>query len=1106
MPIFSPKKVFSLSGSNMNFTRSVAIGEEVVEDLVYLGTTGVSGLVPDAAVTDELTIETNEGILNLGKIDVVLDSASQVLASGMLSGYVSGQAGDTIQLSGDNFYQITDVNFGSGDGRSGDFSVISDNIIEVVVPSGATYDEVTIFSSLRTGANGNESLASGKTYNKFVPIPTVTGLNSGQMPKGDTLIIGGVGMSGVTGVKVNNILFDSFTSLGSTGISAEVPTGNVRGVPELLLQSGLSSSSPSNFSFEPLAEVIGVTPGKNLGQVATISGNNFNSGLFYTGEGGSGCLVSIGGETGNFKLISDAGGYNRLEGHIPTGLKISLSGGNIGITPSIVGKNVSLFAEDYPTSYPSEVLFRPGIPSPTVTGVTPKSGIGGTVINIEGENLYAITGVNFRGGCVGVGTEYASAAIQNVSEGSKIEVTVPDTSSFDSAGGYLALDVSGHFGSTNTNPTGGFFVYGTPTISKVIPDTNVQPGSTGTIYGSRLYSGSSISLHNNNVAPANYRGDISVSGYSTGVDASGDLLHDEIIFSYPNSFETGNNYKIRVVNQRAPSALHTINTFFVPTFSGVSLVSGEFGEPVTISGYFEGIKESGLKIGNKVVSNFTQHSTTGITFNIPKRTSSDLISISTSGGPISSTGIINISPSKPTISGYYIGQGEAPNSFNSGQVFRESDVVTVTGDFMNLVTGVSFSGAADSFVVNNFVFQGGSTLKFNVPKGINTGSGQFVLKDFKSRETESPYPINVASSSGTNNYLIPGEVLNISGVNISGLTVEFPGATGGFISGLFSSGTQSGQLDVISAPVPSGVVAGNIRISGRDNGDAGSVFNFLPLAVVSGITGFDSNNKSETGSLVSVSGINTDGSVFSSGDAAIGISGTGNGNSLNGVHLYSVLEAVTGSGIGSDANTNYVKYTFRPDNSFIGTGQVFVTNSWDSYGGSSGFYGSDTAEYLSKQINVFPGEYIITGTRVNATGYGPSRGVTGSNVEISGEGFKVVSGVYFQIPSGETLEAEFTINSSNKITALVPTEAIEARGMTNILLSGGTNQDIGEFEVILDTSVVEFNIVEENDVPTSSTRVGNFTQKETVGGVVYLVTRTRFPDGTTAIVSSVPEA
>ena len=126
-------------------------------------------------------------------------------------------------------------------------------------------------------------------------------------------------------------------------------------------------------------------------------------------------------------------------------------------------------------------------------------------------------------------------------------------------------------------------------------------------------------------------------------------------------------------------------------------------------------------------------------------------------------------------------------------------------------------------------------------------------------------------------------------------------------------------------------------------------------------------------------------------------------------------------------------------------------------------------------------------------------------MEISGEGFPAVTGVFFEIPSGARLESDFTINSPNKITALVPTEGIEARGTTSILLSGGTNQDIGEFEVILDASVVEFNIVDEGDTPTSSTRVGNFTQRETINGVVYLVTRTRFPDGTSTVVSSVPE-
>ena len=108
--------------------------------------------------------------------------------------------------------------------------------------------------------------------------------------------------------------------------------------------------------------------------------------------------------------------------------------------------------------------------------------------------------------------------------------------------------------------------------------------------------------------------------------------------------------------------------------------------------------------------------------------------------------------------------------------------------------------------------------------------------------------------------------------------------------------------------------------------------------------------------------------------------------------------------------------------------------------------------------------------------------------------------------SGEFLEANFITNSDNKITATVPSEGIESRGTTSLLLSGGTNFEVGNFEVILDASVVEFNIVEQNDTPTSSTRVGNFTQKETINGDVFLVTRTRFPDGTTAVISSTPEA
>ena len=174
----------------------------------------------------------------------------------------------------------------------------------------------------------------------------------------------------------------------------------------------------------------------------------------------------------------------------------------------------------------------------------------------------------------------------------------------------------------------------------------------------------------------------------------------------------------------------------------------------------------------------------------------------------------------------------------------------------------------------------------------------------------------------------------------------------------------------------------------------------------------------------------------------------------------------------------------------MGTGKFFIVNPWDDTEQASRptSAGTETQEYLPNQVSFFPTEYKIEGTQVNGTGFGPVRGVTGSNVEITGFGFNAVTGVFFEIPSGETLQADFTINSATKITATVPKEGIESRGMTNILLSGGTNDSLSNFEVILDASVVEFNIVDADDTPTSSTRVGNFTQRETVNGVVYLVT------------------
>tara|TARA_R100001594_G_scaffold13996_3_gene29805 strand:+ start:13350 stop:16670 length:3321 start_codon:yes stop_codon:yes gene_type:complete len=1105
MPTFYPKKTFQLSGSNMDFVEKVFFGDDLVSPIAYLDTTGISGFVPNNAKTSSVRVHLNDDILDLGVQNVVLDSDSQVLVSGLLPRYVSGEIGSIIQLSGENFYRITDVNFGD---VSSEFSVISPNLLEAIVPSGAVYDQVTVFSSERTGLNNNQTIPSGKTYNKFIPLPKISGLSSGQLRQGQELTFGGVALSGVTGVKVNNILFSNYISLGSTGFKATVPTGNTRGVPELMLESGQIISGDSEYSFKPAAEIVGVQQGRWAGQIARISGYNFNSGLFHTGEGdGTGCLVSFEGQTGNFKIISDAGGYNRLEGHVPVNIPLVVSGGNIsaGVSPTIVNLDVSLFSQDFPEQYPSRASFRPSIKAPVITGVSPASGVGNTSITIQGTDFFGITGVNLRAGNIGGGETVEQGIVSNF-DGTEIQATVPDTSSFSTAGGFISIDISGYYGYHYLEDI--YFVLGTPNVSKVIPDTDVLPGSTGTMYGSRLYSGSQVRLYNNNLAPVNYRGEIMVSGYTTG--------HDEIIFNFPNSFETGNNYKLRVTNDRASSPLSqgAFTALYSPDIATITPISGEFESPVVVSGYFEGIKPSGLKIGNRIVSTYTQTSTTGISFNIPQNTKSDYLNISTSGGEVSSSGILNISPNKPTISGFYIGEGEIPSSFSSDQVFKAGDTITVTGQRMHLVTGVLFSGENYEFSVNNFAQQNPTVLSFAAPQGVNSGSGEFILSDTKSRRVQSPSSINEVTLSGYSDHLLPDEYITFSGNNCTGLSLNFTSLTGGAVSVEATVNDSTVVPLQTKFKVPTGIVDSTLTISGRGNTFASEVLNFQPLGVISGVSGVDvaGGYTIDSGNLLNISGINVN-NTYSSGSFSVGVSGTGNAEGINKVHFYETSGVETGTTSEGDLIT---RVGIRVDDGFVGTGQLFVVSPWETsivegsvdendYDNSTLIRGTSMEAKLPQIINKFPQEYKIQGTQVNVNSFGPQRGPTGTAVSLTGAGLKGVRQVFFDVPSGERFEADFTVPSDNKIITTVPEEAIEARGMTNILLSGATNFTVKDFEVVLDASVVEFNIVEENDVPASSTRVGNFTQKETIGGVVFLVTRTRFPDGTTAVVSSVPE-
>ena len=655
MPTFNPKKLFTVSGEKMNFVERVLFGNEEVSTLEFLDTTGVSGVVPPAAYTSDLVLENNDAPINLGVAQVVLDSASQVVVSGLTPSYVSGEVGDLMEISVENFYQITSVKFGE---VTGTFFSVSDQEIDVLVPSNADYGKVTVFSSLRTGLNGSISEASGISPNEFVPLPEVTGLSSGQLTSGETLTIKGLSMSGVTGFSVNSIEFDNVVIPDSSTVRGTVPSGNVRGAPNLLLKSGVSKGAPADITFKPLAEITGIKSAIETGGITHISGKNFNPDILYSGIEYDRYLVNIGGQTGNFVRVDDT----KLTGVVPTGITITTSGGNVDVDPRISSSSVSLYSTDYPEEYPSVYEFTPAIGSPKVSSISPASGLAGDVIQIQGSDLYSITGVNLvpiNAGNVGVGSEAFTTIIGGI-PGESVTVSLPTSTPIGTVGESFNVTVSGHYGVTTVS--NGFFGLGAPTIASVTPSTDVEPASTGSIIGTNLYSGTQVFLQDTNASPSNFVGEIPVSGYNA--------TNTEIVFDYPNSFKTGINYRMRVRNRRSYSTLQSLTVLRTPTLSGFEPLSGEFGDSISVSGYFEGINESGLLVGpSYVVKDYSHPAETGFTFVIPDNAPSDTIRVNTSGGFVSSSTVLGVSPNKPTISGFYLGQGEKPATINNNLVF-----------------------------------------------------------------------------------------------------------------------------------------------------------------------------------------------------------------------------------------------------------------------------------------------------------------------------------------------------------------------------------------------------------------------------------------------------
>ena len=164
--------------------------------LIFEGTTGVKGIVPaSAASQDKIFIITNDGEAKeiLGTQPTIELASGDAIKVGDLEN-VKAAAGDTITVTGENFFRVTNVNFGQ---TQASFKVRSSREIEVTIPVGAEATGLSVSSSIRPSAS---NFNSGISSNNFVAVPQVVSVSPPFQVPGQPITVSGSSFASVTGI------------------------------------------------------------------------------------------------------------------------------------------------------------------------------------------------------------------------------------------------------------------------------------------------------------------------------------------------------------------------------------------------------------------------------------------------------------------------------------------------------------------------------------------------------------------------------------------------------------------------------------------------------------------------------------------------------------------------------------------------------------------------------------------------------------------------------------------------------------------------------------------------------------------------------------------
>jgi hypothetical protein len=331
-----------INGTNLTTATSVSFNG-VSASFQPFGNTLIA-TVPQAAATGPITVMTPGGSATSTDSFVVTVASAPSITNLSPS---SGQAGDTITISGANIDSATAVNFNGVPAAT--FFTFANSLL-ATVPANASSGRVTVTTPVGTAT----SPTSFTVINPLAPAITSFSPETGDV---GTVV-------SVTGTNFNNVssvLFGgasaTFTAVSATQIQATVPAGATSSAITVNTANGTATST--NLFFIKAVVISFDPPIGPVGTKVTVHGVNFTGAI----------AVLFGGVSADFTNVSPS----EIQATVPPG---ALSGAiSIGTPAGFAMSSTSFYLP------------------PTGISFFPPSGPVGTQLSVTGDNLLGVTSV-----------------------------------------------------------------------------------------------------------------------------------------------------------------------------------------------------------------------------------------------------------------------------------------------------------------------------------------------------------------------------------------------------------------------------------------------------------------------------------------------------------------------------------------------------------------------------------------------------------------------------------------------------------------------------------------------------------------------------------------